>query len=269
MYNWELLNEPDNPVLEGLRKKWINILGDSTQKEAAYHDFLAKHPAFFFNDTIRHSPLVISKVQLGSEFATDFVVPLDQASLGLTYELIEIESPHTPPYTKKGVPSARLNTAIQQILNWQRWISQRPAIMKDLLPGACSDEEPAFIHTVIIGNRENSKQWRDRRNQLSRQINIRIRSFDSFTDRLSKRFFMNCGSRYQSEFDHLHLKLRNELENPFYIALSHAEWREFVRAVSLSCHGIAKSAELIVRTRKIGSLFEDFKRMQDNQQDSP
>ncbi len=265
MYNWEILNRRRNRIMADIMDNWIRLLADRTRNESAYQDFLAQHPAFFFNDTSLHSPLVISKMQLGSQFETDFVVPHDRASLGLTYELIEIESPHTAPYTKKGVPSARLSAAMQQIHNWMLWISKRPGTMRDLLPGACLHDDPAFVHTVVIGTRENSRMWLDRRNQLSMLTNIRIRSFDWFTDRLKKRLFTNLGSQSQAELQDVDPAVANELANPFYIALSHSEWTRLVRASTLAGHGIADSAQHIIRHRRIGPLFDRFKRMRGSQ----
>jgi len=55
MYNWELLNSLDNSIVNEVRQKWVALLADSTQKERAYHGFLATYPAFFFSDTVDYN----------------------------------------------------------------------------------------------------------------------------------------------------------------------------------------------------------------------
>src|SRR5450759_1300552 len=116
IHHWEILNENNNPIVHSVRVGWDTLLRDRTHKERHYQQFIAEHAGFFVSP-LWHSTLFLSKIRLGSEYEIDFVIPHDRASLGFTYELIEIESPHSVPYTKHGDPSARLTHAVQQVQN--------------------------------------------------------------------------------------------------------------------------------------------------------
>src|SRR5260370_22118867 len=44
-------------------------------------------------------------------------------SFGVDWVAVELESPRAVPFTKAGDPSATLNHAIRQILNWRTWFT--------------------------------------------------------------------------------------------------------------------------------------------------
>lgn len=108
-----------------------------------------------FLDPDLNSLQVISKLMLGADYETDFVVIHEGASEGIIYELIEIESLHISAYTKKGQPYGRLTHAVQQIENWQQWMLENRYLFTKMLPNfnkrIIRDSNLRF--TIVIGRR--------------------------------------------------------------------------------------------------------------------
>ena len=85
IYDWESLVRL--PLYRKILDDWCALLNNNQLKEGAYHDFLAANPAIFLMG--RNAYLAISKLKLGSEYETDFVVVTEGYSDGTMYELIE------------------------------------------------------------------------------------------------------------------------------------------------------------------------------------
>src|SRR5207249_11651986 len=94
IYPWRVLEAEAKPIARTVLTNWNRLLTNK-HNEQAYHRFIAKHAGFFL---LPHEVL-ISKVKLGSDHVPDFVLAVDQASYGVHYEFIELESPHRPVYT--------------------------------------------------------------------------------------------------------------------------------------------------------------------------
>lgn len=154
-YDWFLLNKELKFIHNLVISKWKKLLNKTSTSEQEYHSFIEEYAGFFFNKEyfLFH---VISKLRLGADFVTDFVLVRDEHSNGLQYEFIEIEKPDTSPYTKSGQPSARLSSAIQQIQDWKNWIAENRNQIKRFLPshGMRFFVNPNFKFTIIIGNRK-------------------------------------------------------------------------------------------------------------------
>lgn len=90
------------------------------------------------------------------------------------------------------------------------------------------EAKPAFRYEIIIGNRENSERWLDRRNVLSESLGISIRSFASITPRFSRSIGFQTFSAIGDERS-FGLEERNRLACPFVGALTDASWREMLR----------------------------------------
>ena len=101
---WSILNHEGARVRSRIVRRWQRLLDDRKAQEEEYHQFLHDNAAWFFSDGINRL-VVLSKVRLGANCVTDFVSTYSQLSYGFLYELIEIESPHTVPFTKAGNPS--------------------------------------------------------------------------------------------------------------------------------------------------------------------
>lgn len=224
---WGNLKDDDlQPLLDG----WLTRLNSEKPREDFLHAYIAKHAKIAFWDKIGFAT-VISKLRLGADFITDFVVVYDNWSNGIHYKLIEIEKPQMPPYTKEGIPSSGLSRALQQILSWQAWLKGHPSEAKKLFPSRFHDTKitPTFSYQIIIGNRENSKLWLDRRRMLSESTGISIVSFDHITPRFSNTMGFRDYSDVGDEKYSMSLSDRNNLACPFVKALSDPAWRSIVR----------------------------------------
>jgi len=263
MYNWKILNDQKCNIIESFIKKWNSLLKDKDKNEQFYQKYLSEHAGLFFgNDNIS---LIISKLKLGCDFETDFVLLRDDYSNGILYELIEIESPHSKPFNKTGEPSARLTKAIQQIHNWKHWHLENRYTFSKLFPNDNKRiiRDSSLRYKIIIGTRENSNIHIEKRNQLSNELNISIRSFDSVTDYLKKRSFNIFLNNFSSEINNLDSKKRNDLANPFYKAISDGEWRNRSKLKD-SIHYIYCNNDFILSSRKFNKLFDYFKKTQNS-----
>ena len=70
IYNWEALSKTS--LYQTIIKDWQELLNDNKLKELDYHSFLYSNPAIFLIDDNAH--LAISKLKLGDDYETDFVI---------------------------------------------------------------------------------------------------------------------------------------------------------------------------------------------------
>jgi Domain of unknown function (DUF4263) len=261
-FKWNKLDDEARSIVDEVLNSWLELLSQK-HKEEGYHDFLRENAGFVLAYCAEVN-LLNSKLRLGADFITDFVVGRDQHSNGLWYELIEIETPHDAPFTQKGNPSARLTMAIQQVQNWRRWIIDNRREIAKLLPNygfRTSRKDPNFNFKIIIGTRENSEKWLDRRNDLANQIGIQIRSFEYFTDSIQTRFFLNSCNFASTEEGYLSSLERNMLANPFCVAYSDKTWRKIISEPRYIDHFFCNNAKVLLDNRSYNKLFNDFNNM--------
>lgn len=225
--DWGSLKQNDlKPILDG----WLERLNAENPREDYLHAYLAKHARLAFWDKLGFAT-VISKLRLGADFITDFVVVYDNWSDGIHYKLIEIEKPQIAPFTKEGIPSSGLARALQQILSWQLWLKNNPSEIRKLFPSYFHQTklEPVFSYQIIIGNRENSKPWLEHRQKLSESTGISITSFDSIASRFCHTLSFEDYSAVGDEQYSMKMADRNSLACPFTRALSDPSWRAIIR----------------------------------------
>ena len=142
------------------------------QTNAEYLERVYRGVAFRDAATVRDA----AKVRLGAELVTDFVIVRDVGTYGLSYLLIEIEPSWVAPFTKDGIASRPLNRAIHQILSWQQWLDEHRSEARKLFPSGLHYAviKPLFEYCIVIGDRENSPPWLDRRNRLAQSLGIRF-----------------------------------------------------------------------------------------------
>lgn len=239
---------------------WESLLADTSKKEQHYRSFLAQHPAFFFH-YFDATYFVLTEIRLGGDLTIDFVVGTDLESRGFMYELIEIESPHVAPFTRSGDPSARLSHAIRQVTDWKAWLRRDLQRTRDLFP-ACSDQidEPYFTYKIIMGNRDNSRPWLDKRNTFSEELGIEIRSFDFLRDRcFDFHPFRPDRLSFDAQEDFVPLQIVNAIRNPFYVAYTDKSWRKLRRELYYAPHLIALNADIFLKYRSYHTeLLEMF-----------
>ncbi len=257
IYDWESLVRL--PLYRKILDDWCALLNNNQLKEGAYHDFLAANPAIFLMG--RNAYLAISKLKLGSEYETDFVVVTEGYSDGTMYELIEIESPHTVLFDKSGKPTAKFNAALQQIRDWRRFLMHNKSILHRMLPTINTRivSDSRFRFKIIIGRRTDDLEVLEKRRQISEEVNIEIISFDRLTEIAHNRsFFWNYSDIFSAEMDRLDPEKKNELANPFAQCISDSQWKGFWKKKSF--HFYPRMIDEILRSRTYNSFFDEFRK---------
>lgn len=259
MGDWSLLNKDDRIVSEVVLN-WKALLSDESLREEAYHQFLAEHAGIFFG-TPSSCYTCISKVDLGADHQTDFVLPHDDGSHGFIYEFIEIESPHSPAFTSKGAPSQRLVNAIQQVTNWRDWLAANMTQTRKLFPSKMLHvyNKARFKFTIYISRRAELAASDHLRMQQETAHEISIRSFDRLTEWAEIRPYLDKSCLFSAEENHLTQDERIELANPFYEALSGKEWKRLVSEPKFHvAHMYANNASLLLNARRYNQYADRF-----------
>jgi hypothetical protein len=258
-YNWE--NVLNSSTLKRLKNDWINLLDNANCKERDYHDFLSSNPYFFL--TSIESYLVISKLKLGSEYETDFVVVREGYSDGTIYEFIEIESPHTNLFDSTGKPTSKFNSALQQIMDWKRFLKNEKNFFRKFLPTTSTKviNDSKIKFKIIIGRRTNNKEELEKRRQYSEEYNIEILSYDRLTEILnSRRLFLNEPTIFSAQMEFLDAPLKkNQLANPFFCCTSDSTWKTICKAGHTG-HFYYNFLDKILSNRTYSDYFEEFKK---------
>jgi len=163
--------------LEGLR----GIIDDASD-ERPIQEYLDAHPqllASILQGPLRH---VRSKVRLGAEYETDFMLA-DADSAGFHWIYVELETPKSPVLLKDGTAlHNRARNGVAQIENWREWVAQnlayadRPMAEKGLgLPGIRSQDQGL----VLVGRRQTLRNDpANVRRRLLERTGIAVRTYD-------------------------------------------------------------------------------------------
>lgn len=155
---------------------------DGATKEQEVQSFLEANPDILVRHIGGgHGLWVIPRAELGKEHVTDFMIA-ERNSLGMCWTAVELENPRQRLFTKAGDPTAILNHAIRQILDWREWLSnnldyaRRPIEDHGL---GMTDVRADLPGLILIGRRSDLDQaTRHRRHRLSIEHRIDIRTFD-------------------------------------------------------------------------------------------
>ncbi len=266
---WSVLNDHGTELLKSVEDDWMTLLADKTKKEPDYLAFLSENSAFFFSHAVQFQYFAISELRLGTDYRIDFVLPVENFSYGLTYCLVEIESPHTRPFTKKRVASARLNAAMQQIRDWRNWIKANRAPAKRIFPSSAwtMDSLPVFTYRIVIGRRDDEDRHHDKVMECAADIRAEIRSFDWLTDLL--RFKIKHGEFRTSIMGGLSPQIagmndavKNAIMNPFACSLTEGEWKEIVRERPRPiCHFISSVGAGLANALRSNARFPQFEKL--------
>ena len=257
---WRMLLGEGQPIVKKILNGWETLLGNPSVPERVLHRFIARHAALFFGPF----NLIGSKIELGSDFQIDFVVGFDDRSAGILYQLVEIKLPTATPYTRSGNPSAQLAHAVQQILDWKRWIVTHRREYKKIFPSKYKrfEEQDNYRFLIYIGRRDEGSRLTSMRNEYAKQVGIEIRSFDSLTDRPRTPLIPNRFGAYSSELQRLPVRMSNWLVNPFSTAYSWAQWKNMMAEHEFDpVHFPANSPEILLKYRTYGPGLNSFKRL--------
>lgn len=269
---WSDLEREAFSVIQQLLDEWnLLIARTDGRAEAACHRFLARNAGIFLRP-MQNFPAVISKLRLGAEFVTDLVIVENCYSNGAKYHLYELESPADSLFTKKGTASQALLTAIHQVIGWKSWVAAHRGEARRIFPTLMHgyDADAIFSYTIIIGRRL-PPDLLERRRELSTNLGIDIRSFDSLTSGIQHRDFNDTLDPMSGDCDdRLSPEERSELVNPFHRAFTDPEWRELVHRVWDVGHfyhaggakylALARSSPHLAEFRRWASKFGDLSR---------
>ena len=258
---------PGTASLEKTLTQWKGMLKGNLP-EADYQTFLSEHAGLFLA-RLPHHAVVVSKLKLGSDYETDFVVVSDDYSMGQKYTLIEIEVPGVALFNRDGSLSKRLNAAITQIRSWKRWIGTHKSCVRDILPSAHNMRGGQYNirFMLIIGRRHTRRDGTPDDENIQRAWlgtetpDLTIRSFDFLTsiaeDRLRQHYWALLGERCLPDIIPHHVQ--SELGLVDWPALTHSEWHDYVRSRDFSCvHLIAHNwpSILELRRKRRGSMYK-------------
>lgn len=257
IYDWNKFTNSN--IHKQIIHEWEILLSNTKLKEKDYHAFLMAHPGIFL--TGPRSYLVVSKLKLGSFYETDFVIVNEGFSEGTQYNLIEIETPHTKLFDSSGKPTAKLNSALQQIRDWRRFLIDHRTSMKNAFPTLTTRvmRLSKLTFTIIIGRRTGNLEILEKRNQIADNEKIKIVSYDRLTDLAKIKFFPIEPHISCSELDHMPYHMRNELANPFYQCISDSVWKSINKEGHY--HIYDTLLEQILKHRKYNKYFNIFKQM--------
>lgn len=256
---WEKLNS-NHQIIDNVVTNWEKLLNNSRQNEENYHKYLATYAGLFFanSSTCLTS---ISKLNLGDDYQTDFILLHDDGSYGFTYELIEIESPHDQIFTAKGLPSNKLIQAIKQISDWRDWLQLNRHQTCKLFPSGRQYLQgiAKFQHTIYIGRRDELVKQQNLRQREELAHKLAIRSFDALTDRLRQRFFTNLSNLGSAEERRLSDIERNSLVNPFHKAYTGKQWKLISASPYFdSSHSYVSNVQLLLKHRTYNELNDKY-----------
>lgn len=154
--------------------------------ESDLQQFLQQHPEILVQVLNGgHGRWSIPQKRLGSEHVTDFVIA-EKSSIGFEWTAVELESPTAALFKKSGDLSTTLAHAVRQVMDWRDWLSRsadyaaRPRSKGGL---GLIDIDPQLPGLIIIGRRNTDDvSTRDRRRSLSRELRIRIHTYDWLAD---------------------------------------------------------------------------------------
>lgn len=257
IYNWKDL--PQTTIYKNIINEWKALLEDKSLKERHYHAFLRRHPAVFL--TFYGSYVVVSKLKLGSQFETDFVVVKEGYSEGTIYELIEIESPQTKLFDLSGKPTSKFNAALQQIRDWKRWLAENRVEYGKILPtiNTNTKRNSRLRYKIVIGRTSDNLIESEKRNQIAEEEGIEIVSFDRLTNLASDRQHFNNETTISSGQMHFDISYekKNELANPFYQCLTDSQWRNMNYKGEVHFH--TNQIDNILKNRSYNQYFDAFK----------
>lgn len=115
---WQVSDLPGNASLFALQDAL-----DSAKDERPLQKVLEKHPEILaYLVTGNKGVYVIPQPKLGKEYVPDFLIA-GETSAGLSWTLVELESPTAQLTIADGQPAQQLRKAIQQITDWREWLA--------------------------------------------------------------------------------------------------------------------------------------------------
>lgn len=163
----------------------------SARSEAPLQRLFAREPLLLVQHLGGgHGRWVVPQKRLGAEFVPDFVVG-EKSSIGYEWQLVELESPTAPLFTRAGDPSKHLTHALRQIDDWRAWLERNRDYATRPLDKAglgLTDISSAAEGVVLIGRRKDlSPRDNERRRQMTARTGVKIHTYDYIADAIQGR----------------------------------------------------------------------------------
>ena len=167
----------DNPttLLKVINDAFRKLL-DSAEREEDLQRFLHENPILIYPEHLS----VLPKHKLGKEFVTDFVF-INSGHMGKEHVFVEIERPSKLIFTKADVFSSDFTQALDQLTNWDIWIRENLAYIKNDFP----ELGEAVLHLVYGRSAELSRERRRKIRSHFTRLGIRFSTFDDLADKLA------------------------------------------------------------------------------------
>lgn len=171
----------------------LEMLVQSNPKEIALQRFLEANPSLFYSFMrTGHGNWVFPQLPLGKDFVPDFLYCAGNSG-GPTWTLVELESPRQKPFLKDGNFSESLRTALNQVRDWRRYISDNHYILRK--PKSEGGQglfllRPRSFARIIIGRRPDKypTRYQRLRQEIREDENIEVISYDTFVEEIKDRW---------------------------------------------------------------------------------
>ena len=268
------------PVDDNLVAAFEGVLKDDPpagrQKEQVVLDFMEMHSELVPTPNLLnhhlHFQSIVSKFPLGTELTTDYLY-LTKSSGVWRVTFVEIEDPDKKLFnsdTKRNVPSAEFNAALNQVRSWKLFLQQnRTEVLRRLepllQPPNMRRHPIEFAFQLIIG-RSNNKIGAPRNgviHAIAQEAGVDIFTYDSVIaryqshERFKKNILRLSGTRY--EFKRMHFEPSSILGHlgPDQFCLS----KEEMKSLKASGYEIDKwlKGDLLTGNDKLASSTVDDK----------
>jgi len=163
----------------------LETILESADREEQLQQVLTRIPVLLVqNMKGGHGRWVIPKKKLGSEYVTDFVIG-ERHSFGFDWVAVELESPKSRMFTKKGNPTKQLTHAIRQIQDWRAWLKRnQDYAARELVKGGLglTDIDSNIQGMILIGRRNADDSTDELRRQMIQDLKIKIHSYDTLVE---------------------------------------------------------------------------------------
>lgn len=140
-----------------LDDQFVAVLDDSTSSEQTVQEFLERntpmfYPAYQHNHGV-HLAAIITKFKLDTSLTTDFAY-LTKSSAEWDLILVELEHPGKQLFTKAGIPTADLTSAISQVNSWRAFIEKHAGeVIRKIAPlrKPLTENRVRFKYVLVIG----------------------------------------------------------------------------------------------------------------------
>lgn len=133
-----------------------------------------------------HGRYVRPQVRLGAEWVSDFLIA-EASSMGLFWQLVELESPRAALFTRSGEWAEKARHAIHQVQRWRHWLGENLDYARKPPKAGLGlvDIESSPEALILIGRHDagvEEANWL--RRDLLREQRIRVHTYDELLQRV-------------------------------------------------------------------------------------